>query len=285
MPFRAKRLTPPQERAGDSLWAGCCRIRPLVSGKQLSVQRGTAPHHSQSPHTQLLPLRNLHQGLLHRRHWWAVVFRSTLQKSRPVSVALLPHPAHRFTSVDPLSEARNAAQPAEEGHRRVQLELSRLLGKALLLLRPELPGQGGPPHAVLRQRSSHPGRWKKSEGCSSFWHGNTSRRLCFHRWTTQTTQSLTSIMSKLRSTCSAWELKTSTPEGPLAPGATARKCFPQHLWGNLPSSLHWLAPFCSISRVSKEEVSCQPLWLGRKKWLDLIFIETSLDVYSIYLYL
>lgn len=66
-----------------------------------------------------------------------------------VSVALLPHPAHCFTSLILLSEAGGAVQPAEGQHKGVQLELPRLLGEALLLLRPELPVQGGPPQPPL----------------------------------------------------------------------------------------------------------------------------------------
>lgn len=93
---------------------------------------------------------------------------SVHENSQPVLVAVVSHPAHRFTSADPLSEAGSAAQPAEERRQRVQLELSRLLGKALLLLRPDLPGQGGPPHTLLRQRRSHPGKRSQSDGYFSF---------------------------------------------------------------------------------------------------------------------
>lgn len=66
-----------------------------------------------------------------------------------VSVALLPHPAHCFTSLILLSEARGAVQPAEGRRKGVQLELPRLLGEALLLLRPELPVEVGPPQSPL----------------------------------------------------------------------------------------------------------------------------------------
>lgn len=79
MTFRTNRLTPLQERAEDSLCAGCWWIRHSVSRRQLRVQRGTASHHPHRPHTQLLPFGNLHEDLLHERHWWVLVFRTSWQ--------------------------------------------------------------------------------------------------------------------------------------------------------------------------------------------------------------
>lgn len=119
-----------------------------------------------------------------------------------VSVALLPHPADCFTSFILLSKAGSAAQPADGQHKRVQLELPRLLGKALLLLRPELPGQGGPPQTPLQQRCSHIGKRHRRVKYSGFELFTTWRGLCSCRRTPQMTPSL-KPMSKLRSTCSA----------------------------------------------------------------------------------
>lgn len=265
---RNDRLTPLQERAGDSLWAGCWWIRRSVSGRQLPIQRGTATHLPHHPHTQLLPLRNLHEGLLHERHWWVVVFRTRSQKFQPVSVALLPHPALCFTSVDPLSEARSAAQPAEERRQRVQLELSRLLGKALLLLQPELPGQGGPPHKFLRQRSSHTGKRSKNDEyfrfelvttlhAASFYTGEQHRQ---HKvWSQCQSEEVRVLCESARQV--HW--RALGPLEQLRVSVFLNICVD---WWNLLYSSYWLAPFCAISRVNKEEVSCQPFSLGQKKW-------------------
>lgn len=186
MTFRTKHLTPQQERAGNSLRGGCRWIRHSVSGRQLPVQRGRAPHRPHHPHAQLLPLGNLQQDLLHERHRWAPVFPSGWKNLQPILVVPPPpppFPCHILLSVsllsNPLSEARSGAQPAEERRQRVQLELPRLLGKALLLLRPQLPGQGGPPQPLLRQRrSSRTGKPEREPWAFQF-PSDASRRPLF----------------------------------------------------------------------------------------------------------
>lgn len=101
-------------------------------------------------------------------HVLGFFFQVKIRKKNPgrpglrVSVAVLPHPARRLTSLVSLSEARSAAQPAQERGKRVQLELPRLLAEALPLLRPQLSGQGGPPR-TLRQRRSRVKRGKSKD--------------------------------------------------------------------------------------------------------------------------
>lgn len=275
---------PQQEWAGNSLRGGRWWVRHSVSGRQLPVQRGTAPHRNHRPLTQLLPLGNLHQDLLHERHRWAIVFPSSWNNLQPILV-VPPHRhpllRHILLSVsllsNPLSDARIGAQPAEERLQRVQLELPRLLGKALLLLRPQLPGQGGPPQPSLRQRrSSRTGKPEREPWIFPSFPATLHARLFSHRSTTQTTPSLKSTW-RPRSTCSAWELRTSTPEGPIAPGATAGKCFPQRVcWLMEPWFFVVLTRSILLHLQSQQGGRELPTSLSRTKemTLSLAFIGT-----------
>lgn len=95
-------------------------------------------------------------------------------------------------------------------------------------------------------------------------------------------------MSKLRSTCSAWELRTGTPEGPLAPGAAAGKCFPQHQFWLLHLLYSWLLTRSILLHLQSDQGGSRlPTSLNwtEEMTLSLIVIATVLGLYSIYFYL
>lgn len=278
MTFRTNRLTPQQERAGNSLRGGCWWIRHSVSGRQLPVQRGTAPHLPHHPHTQLLPLGNLHQDLLHERHRWAVVFPSICQKfttyfgatspatscsafhfcrTHSVRPGTLPNLRKNDSNVFSWSYPDSWEKPCSFYGLNFQVKV----------VRHNHSCDSGEAPILVNQSENH-----RYSSFSATLHAG----LFLHRSTTQTTPSLKS-MWRPRSTCSAWELRTSTPEGPIAPGATASKCFPQRVcWLMEPSVFMVLTRSILLHLQSQQGGHKLPISLSwtEEMTLSLVFIGT-----------
>lgn len=158
-------LSPLQAPGPNPIWAGRQRIRGELPGCQLPVRRRAAPHHPHAAHTQLLSLGGLHSGFLPERHWSVTGIGVALHAwgvlcglhSCFLSISTFPY-NHTLSAAS--SEACQAAQPQHQRWQGLHLELPWLLGEALLLLWPAVPGQGGPKWTHLWQQGAHNGNQK-----------------------------------------------------------------------------------------------------------------------------